>query len=157
MRIPSDRFSLLPVAQLRHCEGPRGLTQLGMTGARVSAPLRRDDDFHFDILKCDLVVNQIQQSQRPLIRQVGATEFDPSRLASQFRMRGDHLAIKEERNVGVEFLLQLDGAARRSRPTAAVRSSLKGLRPFSRPLRKDRLPPDWRPRRKLRHARARDR
>jgi hypothetical protein len=38
---------------------------------------------------------------------VVAAKFDASGFARQLRMRGDHLAIEEEGNIGVEFLLQL--------------------------------------------------
>ena len=74
--------------------------------AAISAPLLSDDYFHLDVLKCDLVVDQVQQTKRALVRHVIAAKFDPGRFTGELRMRGNHLAIEEEGNVGVEFFLQ---------------------------------------------------
>jgi hypothetical protein len=38
---------------------------------------------------------------------VFAAKFDASRFAGEFGMRCGHLAVEEERNVGVEFFLEL--------------------------------------------------
>ena len=67
----------------------------------------RDDHFHCDFLKCDLVVNEIQQFQSARVRHVIAMQFDPGSFSGQFRMRRQHLSIKQEGDIGVEFLLEL--------------------------------------------------
>ena len=79
-----------------------------MTTATVAAAvILRDDHFHFDFLERQLVVNQIEQTKRALIRDLVATQFDFRGLSGELGMSGRHLAIEEERNVGVKFFLKL--------------------------------------------------
>ena len=46
-------------------------------------------------------------STRTIIRHIGATQLNARALPLQLRMLGQHLAIEQERNVGVELLLHL--------------------------------------------------
>ena len=70
--------------------------QAGVTCARFSTSFLHDDDFHFDVLQRDLVVDQIQEAEGTLIRHLLAAKLDPGWFAGQLGMRRDHLAIKKK-------------------------------------------------------------
>lgn len=78
-----------------------------VTRAMSPAPLLFHDDLHLDVLESNLVVNQFEQPDGPLIRHVIATQLDPRRFACELRVRCEHLAIEQKRNVSVKFLLEL--------------------------------------------------
>ena len=65
------------------------------------------NDLQFNLLQSELVVNQFKESERAFARHVFTTQFNPSFLPTQLRMRSNHLAIQNERNVSVKFLLEL--------------------------------------------------
>ena len=83
------------------------LTRLGMTPTILTASFFSNDHFHLDLLKRELVVDQIQQLKRALVRHLIATQFDPRRFARELGMRCQHFAIEQERDIRVEFLLDL--------------------------------------------------
>jgi hypothetical protein len=78
-----------------------------VTRATVATSALCDDHFHLDFLKRDLVVNEIQQFESARVRHVVAMQFDSRSFSSQFRMRRQHLSVKEEGDISVEFFLEL--------------------------------------------------
>src|SRR2546423_9052637 len=81
--------------------------RLGMTVAPFTTSLLLHDHFHLDLLKRDLVVDQIKQFERALVGPVVAAQLDPRMLTGELGMSGVHLAIEQKRNVSVEFFLEL--------------------------------------------------
>ena len=63
---------------------------------RVAATLLPHDHFHLDLLKRELVVDQIYQFKGALIRHVIAAQFNPSRFTSELGMRRQHFAIQQK-------------------------------------------------------------
>ena len=78
-----------------------------VTRATVATFGIRNNHFHCDFLKRDLVVNEIQQFQRARVWHVITMQFDPRSFSRQLWMRRQHLSIKQEGDIGVEFLLEL--------------------------------------------------
>jgi hypothetical protein len=65
-----------------------------------------DDDFHFDLLQGQLVVDRSQQRQRALTRHFLTAQLDARFFPRQLGMRARHFTIENEGSIGVEFLLK---------------------------------------------------
>ena len=54
------------------------------------------NDFHLNVLKRELVMNETKQLERAGIRYVHAMHLDPRRFARELRMAGLHFAIEQK-------------------------------------------------------------
>ena len=81
---------------------------LGIAATTVRPATRplSDDDFHFNVLKAELIVNHAEKLNRARVRHMRATHFDARMFLRQLGMRLGKLAIEQKRSVGVEAFLQ---------------------------------------------------
>lgn len=80
----------------------------GCTATAIRPAIRRlgHDDFHFNILKAELIMDHSEKLNRAPARHMRATDLDPCPLLRELRMRFRQLAIEQERRIGVEAFLQ---------------------------------------------------
>jgi hypothetical protein len=64
------------------------------------------DDFHFNLLKRELIMNHAEQLYCARVRHVRATNFNTRRFTDKVRVRFSHFAVEQKRGVSVKPLLQ---------------------------------------------------
>lgn len=75
--------------------------------AFIAASGLSHNDLHFYVLESDLIVDQVEQSERTVVGQVIRAQLDPRRFAGKLGMRTNHFTVQKERNVRIEFFLEL--------------------------------------------------
>lgn len=78
------------------------------SATRAAITRVRHQHFHPDFLQGELIVNRAEQRDCPIVGHLRATQLDAGTLPRELRMCVRHLAVEEERHIGVEFFLQLD-------------------------------------------------